>query len=435
VLVPLIIVTAITVLGSFVCSLWESTLLTLNPVRLETLAREGHGYAQTWLRLKKDIDRPISAILIINTVSNTGGATIAGSLFGEVFGSVYLGFFMAGLTLTILYFAEIGPKVIGATYAEQIAPFLGTPLAIVTWFMTPAIWLTSAFSTMLRSREGDRPTMSTADIEVLAQLARSSNVIALEQERIIQNAVDLSDTEVGEIMIPRDLIVYFRLDRPTEENLRLGQHAMHTRYPVSHSEDPDDIMGYINYKDLIGFRMHGNELNLESFIRPIFTVKSELDLNTALKQMNARQHHIALVKNAEGEVEGMVSLEDIIEELVGDIEDEFEFDQSANTVIPITDGLWRVGAALTLDKVGAILERDLTSESPRESLGQWLERRLGKSRHIPGVSCEYEGIRFTIQQARRGKIYQVIVEVSSPEKEEQEAASPAPPASDFSPHG
>ncbi|MEM1060260.1 MAG: hemolysin family protein [Verrucomicrobiota bacterium] len=428
-LFPLIVVTAFTVLGSFVCSLWESTLLSLNPVRLETLAREGRGYAQVWLRLKSNIDRPISAILIINTVSNTGGATIAGSLFGSYFGSAYLGFFMAGLTLTILYFAEIGPKVIGATYAEQVAPFLGTPLAIVTWLMTPAIWLTSAFSSMLRRHEEKGPTLSAADIEVLAQIARNSNVIALEQERIIQNAVDLADTTVREIMIPADLMVYFRLDRPTEENLRLGQHAMHTRYPVSHSEDPDDIMGYINYKDLIGFRIHGNELNLESFIRPIFTVKPELDLNTALKQMNARQHHIAVVKTEDGQVAGMVSLEDIIEELVGDIEDEFEFDQSANTVIPITEGLWRVGAALTLDKVGAILERDITSENPRESLGQWLEQRLGRSRHIPGISYDFEGIRFTIQQARRGKIYQIVVEVSGP----AESAHADLPPSDFTP--
>lgn len=428
-MILLILVTAITVLGSFVCSLWESTLLSLNPVRLETLAREGKGYAKTWLNLKKDIDRPIAAILIINTVSNTGGATIAGSLFGTHFGSVYLGFFMAGLTLTILYFAEIGPKVIGATYAEQVAPFLGTPLAVLIWLMAPVIWLTSAFSSMLKNKNTNGPQMSALDIEVMAQQARNSNVIELEQERIIQNAVDLSETLVEEIMIPRELIVFFRLDRPTEENLRLGQHAMHTRYPVSHTADPDDIMGYINYKDLIGFRVHGNELNLESFIRPVFTVKASMDLNAALKLMNARQHHIALVKGGDGKVHGMVSLEDIIEELVGDIEDEFEFDQSANTVIPITDGLWRVGAALTLDKVGAILERELSGNNPRESLGQWLEKQLGQSRHIPGISYEDEGIRFTIQQARRGKIYQVIVET--------DATSPAPlplaPSSDFSP--
>lgn len=428
-MIALVIVTLITVLGSFICSLWESTLLSLNPVRLETMAREGKGYAQTWLRLKQDIDRPIAAILIINTVSNTGGATIAGSLFGTHFGSVYLGIFMAGLTLTILYFAEIGPKVIGATYAEKVAPFLGTPLAIVTWLMTPAIWMTSAFSSLLKSKDNGEPSVSPADIEVMAEKARTSNTIDLGQERIIQNAVDLSETKIEEIMIPRDLIVFFRLDRPTEENLRLGQHAMHTRYPVSHTNDPDDIMGYINYKDLIGFRMHGNELNLESFIRPIFTVTAETDLSTALKQMNARQHHIALVKSEDDEVQGMCSLEDIIEELVGDIEDEFEFDQSANTVIPITDGLWRVGAALTLDKVGAILERDFSCDNPRESLGQWLEKQLGKSRHIPGISYDYAGVRFTIQQARRGKIYQVIVETETPGA----SSSQTRPATDFSP--
>ena len=118
----LVLSTGLAVFLSMACSLWEATLLSLSPVRLEALQRQGRGYARVWLALKRDIDRPIAAILIINTVANTGGAALSGSLFAQLYGNEWLGLYMAGLTLAILYLSEMGPKIIGATYCEQLAP-------------------------------------------------------------------------------------------------------------------------------------------------------------------------------------------------------------------------------------------------------------------------------------------------------------------------
>lgn len=408
----LIFVLMLTIVGSLACSLTESVLLSLSPIKLETWRREGRSFAAGWLRLKKNVERPISAILIINTICNTGGATLAGTIFSGMTNdnpqAVF--FFTAGLTLAILYVSEIIPKTAGALFAEKLAPLLLAPLEISIIILSPLITFSQWLTRLIRrvGREQSDSRLTHVDIEVITQMARAHNAIAGEQESIIVNAAKMRETLVKEIMIPVNWMVFFRLDRPVVDNLRLGQHAMHTRYPVSTDGDPNNIHGYINYKDLIGFREHGNDLNLEAFIRPIVTLAENDNLTSVLRRLSAKRYHIALVKNAEGNVSGMITLEDVIEELVGDIED--EFDLSVMTVIPITEGVWRVGANLAMERVEAVLGRKFPNVRDGETLSQWLNRRL-PPQHYPGVSAECEGVRFIVQQARRGKIFQVVLEL------------------------
>jgi putative hemolysin len=269
------------------------------------------------------------------------------------------------------------------------------------------IFITDAYAKRLRGPSALQTNLSAVDIEVLAQLARASKVIALEQERIIVNAVKLRRTKVEDVMIPRENIMFFRLDLAAETNLKMGLHAMHTRYPVSATEEPDKITGYINYKDLTGIRFHGTEINLEAFIRPILSLDKGTNLNAALRQLSAKRYHIAIIRDAEGRVVGMLTLEDIIEELVGEIED--EFDLSAQTVIPIAENLWRVGAALSIAKVSSVIGADLEPDFENQTLGQWLRKRMGE--HVyPGRSYQHGAIKFTVQQARKGRLYQAAIE-------------------------
>ena len=401
----------LTIFGSFLCSLTESVLLSLSPLRLESLRREKKWYANGWLQLKKNVERPISAILIVNTLCNTGGATLAGWIFSALaaHNGLLVFWFTAALTLTILYISEIIPKTAGALFAEKLAPFLLRPLQIAIVALTPLIALSRWISSGLRRAGGEsaQSAATAVDIEVIAQMARTHNAIAREQESIIINAAKMRETRLREIMIPAEWIVFFRLDRPVVENLRLGQHAMHTRYPVSTDANPDNIHGYINYKDLIGFREHGNDLNIEAFIRPIIALDENDNLTSVLKRLSAKRYHIAMVKNAADKIVGMITLEDLIEELVGDIED--EFDLSAQTVIPITDGLWRVGANLPIERIEQVVGRNIPGKNDGDTLARWLMRQLPRE-HYPGMHIERDGIRYTVQQARRGKIYQVVIE-------------------------
>jgi CBS domain containing-hemolysin-like protein len=411
-----------TITGSFLCSLSEAVLLSLNPMKLETWLREGRWYAAGWKHLKKNVESPISAILIINSVCNTGGATLAGLIFSNIAqeNGILIFWFTVSLTLAILYCSEIIPKTIGALFPEFFAPILLQPLQFAIFLLTPLIRASQWLSRLIRSFGKHNVTPTTAvDIEIIAEMARTHNAIASEQESIIVNAIKMRATRLHEIMIPASHITYFRLDRPASENLRIGQHAMHTRYPVSTDDDPNNIHGYINYKDLIGFREHGDALNLAAFIRPILTLNENENLTDALKRLSARHHHIAIIKNNQGHVVGMITLEDLIETLVGDIDD--EFDLSAKTVIPITPNVWRVGANLSIKGVQSVIQEDLPEDFPTQTLAQWLTERLPKD-YRPCDTYTYHNIRFSVQQARRGKIYQVTIHRLPPETMSQRDA-------------
>lgn len=408
----LLLGTIITVLGiSAICSLTEAATLSLNPMRLEAMKREGQGHAAIWLELKKNVERPISAILIINTVANTGGATLIGYLYDQTFGHAWLGVFLAGFTLTLLYVSEIMPKFVGAVFAEKLAPFLAVPLQTATVLLAPMINLTHAVAERFRRNTVNSGPTST-DIEVLAQVARSHNVIAQEQEKIIVNAAKLRQLKVADIMIPREWIVFLNLSLPTAENLRRARQALHTRYPVSPSEDIEGINGYINFKDLLAFQDEEEELRLDAFVRPILSLTPEMTVNAALRQLTARRYHIAMVYDKQDKVMGLITLEDILEELVGDIED--EFDATGRAVIQISPTTWRLGAALTMDKVAGLLEiKGLHADELKLTLGDWLNARTGHNFHSGSV-LTHAHCTFTVQQSRRGRIFQVLVVTGMP---------------------
>lgn len=391
-----------------ICSLFEATLLSLSPVRLETLRREGKSYANAWVKLKRDINQPIAAILVFNTIANTGGATLAGYLFDKCFGPQYLGFFLAGLTMSILLFSEIMPKFIGAVYAERLAPFLGQPLNVLTKVSMPAIKLTDVISRFFK-RKGDEQELSATDIEVMAQLARAGKVIGAEQERIIVNAAKLTFSNVADVMMPANSILFLNLEKPVVQNFRIARRALHTRYPVSSSSSVHDIHAYVNFKDLAALEVEDEEehVDLRALARPILTLSPDTNLNRAFRELTARRYHIAIVRDKERKVLGLLSLEDLIEELVGEIED--EFDVTSDLLMPLGPDRWRVGGAMPMERLSGIIGINMEKLLPGQTLARWMEERLAENRH-PGLAVVEDGIEFTVHQARKGRIFQVTVD-------------------------
>ncbi len=394
--------------ASMVCSLLEATLLSLNNVRLETLRREGKRYAAVWIRLKNDINKPIAAILISNTVANTGGATLAGFLFDKAFGPQYLAFFMVGLTLAILFISEIGPKFVGAVYAEFLAPFLGRPLLILTKISAPAIKVTDLVGNLFE-RKGQKHEYSAMDIEVMAQLARAGKKIGPEQEKIIVNAAKLTDMTVEDVMMPAHSILFLNLENPVEQNFRIARRAMHTRYPISSNGSVNDIHGYVNFKDLAAIELEHDvaDVDLRSLTRPLLTLHTGMNLNQAFRELTLRRYHIAIVRDRYKNVVGLLTLEDLLEELVGEIED--EFDVTSDMLMPLGQDRWRVGGAMPMRRLSGIISDVWGHDLPEQSVAQWMKERLSETKH-PGMSVVEDGIEFTVRQARKGRIFQVTVE-------------------------
>jgi CBS domain containing-hemolysin-like protein len=298
----------------------EALLLSLNPLTLNRLQATRPRAAESWRRLKKNVARPITAILVLNTVAHTGGATVAGGAFAEVYGEHNIWIFSVLFTVIILFGTEILPKVIGVTFRNQLAPWAGPILEVVTRLLYPFVLLSEAMFKRLAAHE-ESEQITTADLLMLATLARSGKAINLEQENIIINAVRLSHTAIVTAMIPTERIRFLAKGATHESLLALMKESGHTRYPVSKSLDAKDIFAYIVTKKAAPVTQ-GEFALLLSQAKPLRTAVSTATLMTGLHTMLQNKEHLLAVVDGQNQCVGIVTLEDIAGELLSaDIEE------------------------------------------------------------------------------------------------------------------
>ncbi len=314
----------VAVIVSFFCSLTEAALLSLNSVKIETDKQKGFKYAVILDKLKGNINRPIAAILILNTVAHTGGATIAGSAFDEIYGDEWIWVFSVVFTIVILFGTEILPKVIGVSYSAQLAKYIALPLDIMIKALYPIIYLTELFNKLIIRKKENSAKYSLEDIQTIAKVAQVENIINKEQEDIITKTSKLKSRKIEEIMLPISEVIYFPETIDVDDYFELSEKHLHTRYPISKSNSPQEIYGYLNFKEIALKQDNISADNLQKFIRPILFVMNTQSIIQVLKDLNIKKYHLAIVKNEMGKFMGMVTLEDIVEEIVGEISDEFD---------------------------------------------------------------------------------------------------------------
>lgn len=399
----------VAIVVSFLCSVAEAVLLSLSPVRLETLKKQGKRYAAGWLDLRRNVDRPIAAILILNTIAHTGGATVAGSAFDEIWGDRHIWIFSVVFTFVVLFGTEIAPKVLGVAYSQRLAPLILLPLQWAITLLKPVIVITDQFSKLIRNtRDPSGSEVDAADIVTLAQLAKSRSLIDQSQENIIINAAKLTTVSVGQAMLPRNDMVFFRLDRSTDENLLLARQSLHTRYPVSETSDVDGICAYVNFKEIFAIEPRDRIPELHAYLRRALFVRPTDKLNEVLRLFIARKTHLAIVREDGGSVQGMITLEDVLDEIVGEIED--DLDVGAIDLVAAGRDRWKVGSAVTTGMIAEITKQPLEA-APDTTLGNYLESKLGKLTHSGGT-LRNGNLNFTILQIRRRKAHMILVEVT-----------------------
>jgi CBS domain containing-hemolysin-like protein len=391
---------------SFLCSLLEATLLSLSDIHLETKRREGHRYAAVWQHLRRRIDRPIAAILILNTVAHTGGATVAGSAFDEIYGDEWIWLFSIVFTIFVLFGTEIVPKVIGVSYAERLAPVQAPLLSFMTIALTPFIAVTEWVSRPFKREDGKR-RLSIADLRTMADMARHDRVISAEEENIIINATKLRQMTVSAVMVPRERVVLFDARQPNISNFEVAASSLHTRYPVSRDGTVEGIVGYVNFKEIVAMMPSRREAQIQPFIRPLPRLAASASLNGALKSLLGHREHMALVENTDGSIVGLVTLEDVLEELVGDLTD--EFDQLSEEIIEVAPRRWKIGGGARLRQVVQQTGLALTLNDPDILLSDWLQQRVGREPHV-GDTVKEPAAHFTVIQTRRRKAHRVLVE-------------------------
>ena len=401
-LICFIISLATALVMSHICSLMEAALLSLTPSQIGDLRRKSPMIGKVVQKLKADIDNPLAVILIINTAAHTIGAAVAGASFSAMGYDKYMSAFSLIFTLVMVQYTEILPKTIGVRYNTSVMRVAARPLQVLSVLLKPLIKFSRLLNRPFESRRPERP--STADeISALAALARSSQIIASRQERIIKMVPHLSERTAMQVMIDVDNISFLHEDMSISAAINVSARDFHTRYPVRSAEDPERILGYINIKELVSAeRSSKGGTKLTEIMRPIGFAEPDDSAAELLEKFAAQHCHMTIVRDpADGKVRGLVTLEDIVEELLGDLDD--EFDPLPRTFYSPRESFWIVGGGIPLTQ----LARDTGLDLPRrvEPVSAWFERILKRHPRV-GDSIVFRNAEFYVRKIRRYQVWE-----------------------------
>lgn len=301
---------------SFLCSLMEATLLSVTPSYVAALEARHRATGALLRRLKRDIDQPLAAILTLNTIANTFGATAAGAQAARLFGSTYIAAFSAVLTLLILFLSEIIPKTLGALYWRRLAPFT----ARVLWVLIPALWPLVALArrlTRLLAGEATSRAVHREEFTALAEQGARDGLFRADESRVLRNLFRLGSLRAKHIMTPRIVLFALPESATVQDVLREHIELRFSRIPV-YGEDLDDVSGYVLKDDVLlcGARdQHSRRMS--ELRREILVVPESLPLPTLLERFLDSREHIALVVDEYGGTAGVASMEDVVETVLG----------------------------------------------------------------------------------------------------------------------
>ncbi|NNJ26474.1 hemolysin family protein [Alienimonas chondri] len=301
---------------SFLCSVAEAVLLSITPSYIAQLRESGAKGAETLARLKKNVDRPLAAILSLNTIAHTVGAAGVGAESAAYFGSQYVGATSAVLTLLILVLSEIIPKTIGATYWRALAPTVGTFISWLIWAMYPLVLLSDVLSKLI-SPEGTHGVVTREEIAAMATLGAQSGNLEQSESRIFANLLRFRELTVADVMTPRTVVLAFPQSLTADELFEKHPEIPVSRLPIF-KEKLDDVTGFVHKNDLLLARARGEgDKPLADFRRDLTTVRDEATLSELSDLLLGGGSHIAAVTDRFGGLDGVVTLEDLIETLLG----------------------------------------------------------------------------------------------------------------------
>lgn len=313
----LILATSTVLVVSCICSLLEAALYSLPTSQIEMLAAQDHASGKILKRLHTDIQRPISAILTLNTLANTGGAAIAGAAFVGAFGESREVYFTIAISLGVLIFSEIVPKTAGVVYARALARIIARPIQWLVWIFAPFIWLNQFITRIIMLGAPDVPEVSSAEIGITAQMSRRSGGISTDQERVIHNILKLDELRARDIMTPRTVVHCLDRNLSIIEARQQSGSWSHSRVPLYEGER-ENIVGMVLRRDAFSALADGrDQVKLVEVGRPIHSVPESARTSQLLEQFIQRREHLFSVVDEYGGFAGIVTLEDVIEEIVG----------------------------------------------------------------------------------------------------------------------
>ncbi|MFQ5536732.1 MAG: hemolysin family protein [Gemmatimonadota bacterium] len=374
-----------TLATSFLCSILEAVFLSITHAYIAVLREEG-DWVGSWLEAaQKKVDEPIAAILTLNTIANTMGAALGGAVAGRIFGSPWVAVFSAVLTLSVLLFAEIVPKTLGATYWKELARPAAYVLRFLVAVMKPVL-LPLGWLARLITPTAERPTVSRAELEVLAEIGLREGTLDEGEWQVVTNVIRLDEVSLAEVMTPRTDIVAVPVDATLEEAIEVMLEEGHLRLPV-YEGSLDHIVGVILARDV--WRAHRDGVRgVREIVRPVPFAPASKPVEDLIPEMRRQRTKMAIVVDEFGGTAGLVTLEDLIEEIIGEIQDEHEHDEPVEYA-DLPGGRIRIWGGVPLREAAARLGFTPTEEEMEgyDTLAGFVFGRLNR---LPVVGDQVE---------------------------------------------
>jgi putative hemolysin len=388
----------------------ETALMAVSRYRLRFLERQGNPRAAVVRKLLADPDRVLSAILLGNNFVNIAASALATSIAIEVAGDN--GVLAATLVMTamILIFSEIAPKSVAARKPEWIAlaaaPVIRAVVRLLHPFATAAAFVAGVFTRPFLGADARYPVVSEEEIQGMLQLGEEEQVIAREKGRMLSSIFRLTETTIEDVMIPRTQIHAVARDATPAEIVAAIRSSGATRIPVF-GENLDDLVGVLHSKDVFEYWDRIDELDIATIMRKPLYIPETATLETLLRMLRHHRQHLAVVVDEFGGVEGIVSLEDLLEEIVGEIEDEHDR-PPAPQVLEMKDGSLLVEGTCPINLLNRRYHLDLEAGDSTTVAGLVME--ISGEIPGPGTRLEHAGLTFNVRRATRNRIDLIRIE-------------------------
>lgn len=409
----IIILIILLVLSAFFSSA-ETALTTVNRIRIRALADEGRKSAKTVLKLTDDSGKMLSAILIGNNIVNLSAASLTTTL-AYSFGGPWVAAASAVLTVAILLFGEITPKTIATIHAERMSLIYAPIINVFMEIMTPAIWIINGLSLgvlfLLRVDPNDKNhAMTETELRTIVDVSHEDGVIESDEKEMIYNVFDLGDARAKDVMVPRVHVTFADVESSYKELIELFQEDKFTRLPVF-EETTDNVIGTINMKDLLLFDS-SKEFHVRDILREAYFTYEFKNISELLVEMRQASFNIAIVLDEYGETAGLITLEDILEEIVGEIHDEYD-ENEEDFIKEISRFEYIVEGSMNLDDLNERLDLSLESED-YDSLGGFIIEHLDRLPEAGDSITTADGIKLIVETLDKNRIENVHVYLPEP---------------------
>lgn len=310
-------IATLTLAASFLCSLFEAALYTITPSQVELLKQQGKRGAKRLERLRTDVEEPIAAILTVNTIAHTVGAAWCGAMVAQSYGEEAVGLFVTAFTIAVLLLTEIIPKSLGVRHAVTLAPRLSWPLYVMTLLSWP---IARPIRAVMRRLTGTGKEAGPSEEEVLvfARLARRHGQVRREESTWVENALTLDRVRARELMTPRRVVERMPGDLTVDEAIARTDRWIHSRVPIHTAADPEEILGVVYRREVFDAGVSGKgDLPLHTLHHKLESVPGGMPAHDLLRMFLDRRRHMVGVIDEYGSFAGIVTLEDVLESLLG----------------------------------------------------------------------------------------------------------------------